>query len=187
MILIGMTGKARSGKDTVGEYLARHYRFQTTAFAKPIKDGCKAMFGLTDEHLYGDLKEIVIPEYGCSPRQIMQRCGTEFGRQMVHPEIWLMQVERQWQAMQANAAETFGSGLVVTDVRFENEAAMIRFLGGVIVHVDRPDVEQIAEHSSEAGVEVSWQDLCVNNNGDLTDLHMCIDTMAQVVLGLAKT
>lgn len=187
MILIGLTGKARSGKDTVADYLAEHYRFKTTAFAKPIKDGCKAMFGLTDEHVYGDLKEVVIPEYGCSPRQMLQWCGTEFGREMVHPDIWLMQVRHQWEAMRETAAETFHSGLVVTDVRFENEAELIRKLGGFVVHVERPDAQTIASHSSESGVRWSSLDGYILNESTLDALYAQVDNMACKYLGLTKT
>ena len=187
MILIGLTGKARSGKDTVADYLKKHYRFQTTAFAAPLKAGCKAMFGLSDAQVHGDLKEVVIPAYGCSPRQLMQWAGTEFGRNIVHPRIWLMQVENTWHSMLDAAHETLHSGLVVTDARFENETDMIRENGGVVIHVTRPGVTQVAAHSSESGVKVGPDDIVITNDGSLGMLYAQIDDVLASKLNLLKT
>jgi hypothetical protein len=177
MRLIGLAGRAGSGKDTAGEYLAKNYMMEHTFFAKPIKEGCRVMFGLTDEQLYGSQKETVIPEYGCSPRQIMQWAGTEFGRNLVHPDIWLMRVRHVWDAIQATADETFHGGLVVTDVRFENEAALIRELGGTVVHVVRDRTPDVADHSSEAGIEFKLGDIRCDNTGTKHELYAALDTI----------
>jgi len=190
MILIGLTGKARSGKDTVGAWLKKHCRMHTTYFAEPIKEGCRAMFGLTDAQLFGDQKETVIEKYGCSPRQLMQWAGTEFGRQMVHPDVWLMQTEDKWRALQGAGSCIHGTlcgGLAVTDVRFENEAAMIRRLGGVVIHVDRPDVQQVAGHVSERGIEFVEGDRLIVNDGTLAELYDQVDELSRDGLGLAVT
>ena len=181
MRLVGIAGRAGSGKDTVADMMVADKGFQKTAFAKPIKDGCKAMFGLSDEQLYGELKETVIPEYGCTPREILQWAGTEFGRNMVHQNIWLMQVERQWRDLQAlNSEDHYCPGLVVADVRFENEAAMIRRLGGLVVHVQRPDgtiasQKGYADHSSEQSLPVAPIDTVIDNSGSILQLRFNVN------------
>ena len=167
-VLIGLAGKARSGKDTAARFIMEHCSlFEQAAFAGPIKEGCRAMFGLNDAHLYGDLKETVIEQYGCSPRQIMQWCGTEFGRSLVHPEIWVMQVRNEWEA-----CRILGTNLVVTDVRFDNEAMAIREMGGVVVHVTRPShTSGVTEHASEQGVTVLPEDEAIVNDCSLHHLR----------------
>ena len=82
-MIIGLTGFKGCGKSTVAEIMRENYGYSRHSFAQPIKDMLEAM-GLTKEELYNPkLKEIVIPEFGKSPREIMQLLGTEFGRSMI--------------------------------------------------------------------------------------------------------
>jgi hypothetical protein len=60
----------------------------------------------------GDLKEAVHPELGVSPRHLMVTLGTEWGRDAVHPDLWV----RIWAASLPEAAH-----VVAEDVRFPNE------------------------------------------------------------------
>ena len=70
-MIIGLTGKARSGKDTVAAHLQEAYKSHHYWFSKPMKDACRSMFGWGDEHLYGELKEEVDQRYGI--RSTMQK------------------------------------------------------------------------------------------------------------------
>jgi hypothetical protein len=88
-MLIGLTGKARSGKDTVAGYLNNKHMFSHYWFSKPMKDACRTIFGWDDRHLYGDLKEVVDPVYGISPRVALQTLGTERGRNCINQDLWL--------------------------------------------------------------------------------------------------
>src|SRR4051812_49215672 len=124
--LIGLTGKARSGKDTVASFLIEQFAVRTLAFARPLKEGLKTMFHLTEEHVNGSLKETVIPEFGKSPRQMLQTLGTDWGRSLVADDIWLIVAKRnieQWLHEHDDVA--------ITDVRFDNEANMVRDMGGI--------------------------------------------------------
>lgn len=98
-----------------------------------------------------------------TPRQFLQRLGTEWGRQRISTELW---VEAWRCALGESAAEHFGDILAVADdVRFENEAAAIRAEGGIIVRVERAGAGSAtgAAHSSEAGVAA---DIALTNDGD---------------------
>src|SRR5579863_3132559 len=53
-VIIGITGRKRSGKDTVGNYLVEHYGFVKVSFADTLKEACKIIFGFSDEQVYGD-------------------------------------------------------------------------------------------------------------------------------------
>lgn len=58
--IVGIAGKARSGKDTVAKYLIEEYGFKSISFATALKEGLgRRVFGLTDDQLYGDKKEVV--------------------------------------------------------------------------------------------------------------------------------
>jgi hypothetical protein len=118
MHLIGITGKARAGKDTVAKYLVRNYGFVSSSFALPLKRAAKEMFGLSDDEAFGDeLKEVPIPFWwGLSPRAMFQKLGTEGGRILFGDDIWLKRWERFYLQYRDSAH------VVVSDVRFDNEA-----------------------------------------------------------------
>lgn len=168
-VLIGMAGKAGSGKDTAANFLKEHYPFRSVAFADPIRAGMTAMLGLEAKHFAHPFKEEVIPEIGKSPRQMMQALGTEWARECVNVDLWLILAKKKVDEYHAD-----GYDVVITDVRFENEAAMIRNAGGTIVHIVRGNGTAVA-HASEAGVKVHENDYYINNNGTLEDLYSLMD------------
>jgi len=164
--LIGLAGKARSGKDTVGEYLRDEYDYTLYAFADPIKQAASKMFGIPLKDFYEGDREKVIPFWGFSPREILQKLGTEAGRDVFRKDIWLLRGMQEWD----NFSD--GVGLIITDVRFENEATMIREKGGQVVHIIRDDATQVSEHVSESGVAIEENDIVIYNNDSLNDLYI---------------
>lgn len=163
--LVGLTGRKGSGKDTVGALLRRVYGFRTLAFADPLKAAAREWYGLTREQTDGplNLKEATDPRWGLSPREILQRLGTEVGRS-IHPETWtryaLRRIDGDPRARWA-----------VTDVRFPNEADAIRLHGGFLIRIDRPGFAtgRHEEHASERVDEVLVDHVLVND-GTLDDL-----------------
>jgi hypothetical protein len=75
--LIGLVAPKQSGKDTIGDYLCGKYSFKKYNFADPLKEGVRKIFGFTEEQLYGNEKEIIDPFWGVSPREVLQKMGTE--------------------------------------------------------------------------------------------------------------
>lgn len=156
--IIGISGKARVGKDTFAAVVVEAIQGYRYGFADPIK----RMTDVLVPRGTDDQKELVIPEFGKSRRQLWQTLGTEWGRQMIHPDIWL--TVAGWEL------ERNGPGMVISDVRFENEATWIRRRGGVIVHISRPNRELVhgsQTHKSEAGIESRYGDYKIFNDGDL--------------------
>ena len=160
--LIGISGKAGVGKDTLGKYLCDRYRCLHYYFAKPLKEGAKVMFALTDEQIAN--KEKVIEPWGISPRKIYQLLGTEVGRG-IDVDIWVKNAEM---FVKKNAGWT----VVVTDVRFDNEALWIHDRGGVVINIVR-DKDDIVEnkHSSEGGLKPENIDFTVYNNGTKEEMY----------------
>lgn len=170
-MLIGLTGRAGAGKGSVaGVLVARHY-FTEMAFADPLYRMVSVLTGLTVDQLHDRaIKERVIPWIGKSPRQLLQSLGTEWGRQLVADDIWI--------TVTLGAAEHMRRA-VVTDVRFDNEAAAIRDAGGVVWRVVREGhsclVAETARHASEAGVDESLVDDEIANDGTFDDLAESVD------------
>ena len=167
--LIGITGKARAGKDTVASMILDMYPSEGYSFALPLKMGLQAMLGLTWAHTDGELKECELEWLGKSPRQLMQTLGTEWGRVCVDENIWLTLAQRRY-AMN----HSLGRTLVISDVRFQNEADWIRE-NGKLIHVYRDGLKSVAAHSSEGGIAYdNDRDLMICNNGSIEELRATV-------------
>ena len=162
-MVIGFAGKARSGKDTAAKYICDTFNCLHYSFAKPIKESIKIMFQLTDEQERN--KEVAIEPWGISPRIMYQRIGTEVGRSL-DPNIWVKNAE-------LFTKKHPGRTVVISDVRFSNEALWIRNKGGVVIHISRDKALRIHEHNhaSEHGMDEKDYDLTIHNNGTLDELH----------------
>jgi hypothetical protein len=143
-MLIGITGFAGAGKSTVAETLCgQAFGFRRLAFAAPLKT-MLASVGFTHEQLYGSEKEVVMPDLGVTPRHAMQTLGTDWGREMISPDIWVTLWTRKARELLADREQ-----IVADDVRFPNEVAAIKALGGQIWRVERPGTAQMS-HASES-------------------------------------
>jgi len=172
MRLIALTGKAGCGKDTVGEILCGlSDDFERIAFADPMKEMLEPLLQLLGEGPWPwehrALKEKPIASIGVSPRRLAQTLGTEWGRGLVHPYLWVKCAGFAAAAIEREGAQ----GLVITDCRFENEAAWVRGRGGEVWHILRPQASAVAAHVSEAGVAVAPGDSIIDNSGTLDELH----------------
>jgi dephospho-CoA kinase len=168
-MIIGITGKMQSGKDTAADYLIsklEHHR--KCSFADPIKQMLTVGLQLTYAQTHGNSKEIVDERYKCTARKMMQTLGTEWGRQMIHKDIWL-----------TIAQNSLDNRRIFADVRFENEAEWFREVG-YLIHIDRPGLPR-SIHESEAGVGYQNQDFLVKNAGSLKDLYYQLDTIIKYI------
>lgn len=165
-MLIGITGLAGSGKSEVFRILEAEFGFTRVKFAGPLKNMLRTMLegaGFCEDDrermIEGDLKEVVIPELGVTPRHLMVTLGTEWGRDLVHPEIWT----RLW-AMEADRHVR----VAADDTRFPNEVDLIRARGGQIWRIERPGLVA-GTHRSETFVPKA--DVTIYNTGSLADLR----------------
>ncbi len=160
--LIGLTGLKQSGKSTTADILVRDGTFARKSFATPIKSMLATMGVLPHEM---DDKEKVIPRFNRSPRQMMQTLGTEWGRKCVDDNHWVNIAKRDAFRTLAN-----GYSVVFDDVRFDNEAQMIRDLGGTVWQIIRTKQQATDPHVSEAGVSFDLIYGTIWNEGDVTQL-----------------
>lgn len=171
--IIGITGPAYGGKDTTADYVARNYpKYEKYSFATPMKEMLREGLGLTEEQLHGTnaQKEVVDPRYSRTSRYIMQTIGTEWGRKLIHPDIWVNALDQR-----------IGAGFaVIADVRFENEAAFVRE-NGFLIHLSGRSA-QVRDHVSEAGVEfdAGANDVRVSNDANLATLYMRVQDVLNI-------
>ena len=158
-MLIGVAGELRSGKDTLADILVQEHGFAKRSLALKIKEMVEVLTGipLVAVEEYG--RDTIIPWLGVSHRYLWQTIGTEWGRNIINKDIWLLCL---------NASK---NNIVIPDIRFTNEADYIRKSGGKLIHVIRPDNEQAEGrgHESENGVSVSERDIVIYNDRTLED------------------
>lgn len=178
-LLIGLSGLARVGKDTAAQHLVNQHGFQSYAFMDPLRDGLMHILNLEPSDFEGEQKEQVLPWLGRSPRYLMQTLGTEWGRDTVHPELWLLLAVQNLDLL-ARTHDT-ARGFVVSDLRFENEAEFIRQRGGVVIHIQRIAAGAVAPHRSEGGIWGAQGDWFLPNDGTIedlqTNLNKIVDTL----------
>lgn len=180
MKLIGIHGKAGSGKDTIGEYLTAHHSFLKFSFAAPLKAMIDTAFGPID---WDDrvTKEQPLPLLGKSPRQLAQTLGTEWGRNCIHPDVWVILAECQVKDIETASwpQDADVQGIVYTDLRFENEATWIRNRGGEVWHLRR-DTAGVIDHPSENGIAFRENDRVILNRGTISELYAAVERLMSV-------
>ncbi len=178
-IVIAVCGARRAGKDTVAKVLEERYAFVNLKFARYLKDMIKSGFGLTDEEVEGDAKDIVHPVYGVTPRAIMQFIGTDvmqYSLQSILPGVgrvfWANRL-----LMDIKQRRESHSRMVISDLRFLHEYEALRrasFEEGyklLIIKVQRhnknnknSDNNQQDMHVSEKEWETIPHDIYMENN-----------------------
>ena len=164
--LIGLYSPAPGcGKTTAANLLVEH---EHAAFATPLREAVSQMLRELDlpgfYYVY-TAKEAIIPELGVSARHMLQTLGTEWGRACIHPDFWVKIARAKAERIMDD-----GGSVVVDDVRFRNEAAMICELGGELWRIERPGVSYDGSHESEGSLESIIPDRVIINDGTIDQL-----------------
>jgi hypothetical protein len=192
MMLIGVHGRARAGKDHAANYLARNMMFYKYAFAEPLKTMLKSVFG---DHFHEGDRSGICPETGKSYREMMQTLGTEWGRNLMHPQMWVNLVDRKYREVAEYCP--MAKGMVLSDVRFDSEAEWIQQNGGVILDIVRPVPRTVKEkikaavglqvgipgHQSEQGISQHYITHTIRNDGTLVDFDIKLMGLVDELLG----
>lgn len=161
-LLVGLTGYAQTGKDTIASVLVNKYGFKRVAFADKLKE-----FTLATDSYIRDLVQM----YGWEDakkdpyvRERLQNVGVA-ARDVFGEDFWIQQ----------SGIGEYGS-FVISDVRFRNESEYVRRRGGIIVRVTRDGVGPVNEHISDQleGVE---HDYIFDNSGSLEDLERNVEQL----------
>lgn len=207
-MLIGLVGPIGSGKGTIADLLVDRHDFVKESYANSVKDACATIFGWNRNMLEGDTpgsrawreqddkwwsEKLGKP---FSPRLALQLMGTEAGRDVFHPDLWVHTVMRRCEQAPWN-------NYVIADVRFPNEIKAIRDSGGKVIRVRRGDDPEwynlarecnLGHHSLDvmrnAYPEVHYSewawigsdyDIVIDNNCSLEELHVRVDKLVDSI------
>lgn len=182
---IGLSGFARSGKDSTADYIEMKYGHVKVSFASPMREalvrldpqirlvdpdsphstGLTSLSDALQVFTWEDLKV-----YSPDIRGYIQRMGTEVGREMFGNDVW---VNRTFDTIIGERRVVFA------DVRFQNEANRIRQFGGQVWRVERDGVYAPNKHKSEFDLEGYRFDRILHNYGTLDDLYDQIDFLME--------
>ncbi|MEO6082812.1 MAG: hypothetical protein ABIQ18_06880 [Umezawaea sp.] len=173
---VGVIGRSQSGKDTVAAYLVRHHGYVRVALADPLRDLALALDPLVADGVrLGDVVASLGWERAKSERpevrRTLQRLGTDVIRRGFGPDVWarkcLAAIERH------NAV---GRPVVVPDVRFPNERALLAELSGAVMwRVVRSTAPAVLAHESEDYADALPVDAELPNERSLADLYSRVE------------
>lgn len=160
--IIAFTGPACAGKDLTAEIMATqmlkrdpNVRIATLSFAAPIKEAVAAILGCSiydfKDRQFKEGSLLESHDLDTSPREMMQKLGDDYARQMIDSAIWLKMANSRYQQFVAKNMDF----LFITDLRYDNEAKWVLENEGSVVYIDRPDVAPVATHVSEKGLSMS--------------------------------
>ena len=205
--LIGISGKIRSGKDLLFDvinYIAtedywtsfEHYMheakpidvvYDNKKFAYPIKWITAVLIGcdirqLEDREFKN--KELGEEWGGLTPRKLLQLLGTEAGRQIIHPNIWVNALFADYKYKvnpsygltpeHPDYLKRYMPNWIITDVRFPNEVEAIKDRGGIVIRINRDNGTRAIDvnpHLSETALDdYDGFDYVIENDGTVQDL-----------------
>ena len=179
-MIIGICGKAGSGKDTIGDYLIDNYEFTKISLADPLKRLVQDVF-VVDDHTMFDRKareEELKLWPGWSVRKLLQYIGTELFRDNIDDSIWVKSLYYRILEEKKNP-ETENRNYVITDIRFPNELQFLseKFQGEFTsIRVVRDGYDGsvgIQGHKSESYTLET--DHVILNNKTIDELHHVVD------------
>ena len=179
--LIGLYSPApQSGKTFMASVLEQS-GYKTMSFAEPIKKMATEFimsFGYPKEQAARFVwasKEETIPAKKTTARHILQTLGTEWGRNCIGSEIWL---DCMMSRVASHLKES-DSKIIIDDVRFQNEAELVKKMGGEMWMIVRPSAQRNTTHESEGALD-KWEsfDRMIINDGTIADFRAKIDKAA---------
>lgn len=168
MIVVGISGKAHSGKDTMTDILIKKYGFIKMAFADHLKELVQEHYGFKKEELWTDYKTEEV-------RRILQGTG-ELIKSLEGDNFWIHEIQKKM--VYGSMIPGWTNRVVISDVRFLNEKHFIEGCSGITIRIDRPDGEEIEfnpDHVSEK--ELQEFNYIVKNDRTIEELRNSIVTI----------
>lgn len=201
-MIIGISGKAGSGKDTVAQII-QFLNFQESfpeihttfvnrplpshklygkkwkirKFAHAVKEVASLLTRIpVSDFEKSEVKAMSLGEHwgNMTVRDILQKIGTDAIRNNVHENAWVNALMSQYHE---------GDNWIITDVRFPNEANAIKERGGVLIRLNRQSNVLInANHSSETALDdYEGFDFCLDNTGTIDDLIESVKDVMKII------
>lgn len=182
-MIIGISGKAGSGKDTIANIINNiNSNAVTICFADSMKNAlydCLCYFGIEGNDFYtneGKNKQIPLLD-NITIRELMQKFGTII-REEIHPDFWVKIFISKIKTLLLHKLT-----VVTPDVRFPNEKKAIEDIGGIVIRVERPSIKTM-DHISETALDNSKFYYTILNDGTLEDLEIKVREFLSTLEGL---
>lgn len=173
---IALTGKLRSGKDTIAEYLVSHYGYTRFAFGDGIRRVTRELY--PEAYVNGE-----------KPRALLQGFG-QMARAF-DENVWVNDCFRMIDEHRLSFSDPANVSVVISDLRQPNELSRCRSEGYVIIRVNAPDTLRLdratasgdsfnAEtltHETEQHVDTFAADYDAHNDGTVDELYAQIDAI----------
>lgn len=198
-VILGLVGRKRVGKDTFAGRLVSEYGFTRLAFADNVRQAALDLDPIVDVVPWRD--EFEPRDFGADVvhlsmlveaegwelakerpevRRVLQRFGTETIRKL-DPDFWVRPVMEQ-----AIRLVKEGRPVVITDVRFLNEAKAVERASGALIRIVRPGLDDRDTHASETELDRRWCDFVLMNDGTLEDWQRTADEIGMEMLEYAR-
>ena len=171
-----------SGKSTVAQIICELTGARILPFAETLKLMLKPLLaaaGYNQRDIYhalytteGKQERLYFIPGMPTTRDLMQTLGTEWGRYRIHSDLWVA----LWSARARHA----GSRIVADDVRFPNEAAAVRSMGGQLWCIKSSRCITSSEHISEGQLGDDPFDVIIQNDGSMADLRAAVAAVLEV-------
>lgn len=203
-MILGISGRSGSGKSTMADYLVKNKGFVSISLSDPLKRFCQEVYGFSEAQLWGRSENRSCPDKRyqrkdgtfLSAREALQRLGTEWGRtcyENTWVDLCISSAQRVLQGDHYDPVRGFNhtlwesifkekvKGVVIPDIRYDNEADRIKDSGGVIVRLSAQWSSAIADgvegHDSENGINSGLVDHVLEVPKGLQNFYREIDSL----------
>jgi dephospho-CoA kinase len=191
--IIALSGRSRSGKTTIANYLKQYYNAQEYQIAHGLKQIISAVTGVNssqvdgrDEHYDRELARVDLN--GRSMRQVLQATGTFF-RELLGDQIFVKDVLAKIELNRA-ASVRYGIIQVVSDARYAEEQLALIAAGAVIIIIERPTLDADDTHHSETSYRqlamyepdlINNKIFFIENDAGLPELYEAVDKLMRTI------
>lgn len=173
MILLALTGLQAAGRGIVASRLVSHHGFIVHRFETPIRRMLSVGLGIDDATLDARDKSVPLDGYGgVTLRQMKRTLGQEWGRRMIHSDVWVT----AWARSMPDAPR-----VVADDLGFFNEAHAVHNMGGEVWRIDRPSLT-ITDHPAHQVMRELPTDITVQNLTTISALVSAVDEAAEAMI-----
>jgi len=177
-LIVAVSGKRGAGKSALARVLIEDYGFVLGSFAKPLKERAKLDFCLSAAQVYGDQKEVVDPRYGMTSRDILIKIGQAY--RSIDNDFWVNELRK--------SLETEIRPVVIDDMRFVNEANMLKGMGAMLVRLERlPEdniykgiIDDLSETQLDLYDGFDFR-FCGMDNRTMSDLRVIAERITNVI------
>lgn len=186
--IIALSGKKGCGKSIASEHINKIYNCHKLSFATPLKNAISEIFDFRNNECSDvNKKEVIDYRWGISPRELMQKIGTEVFRDkikeilpnlnMPYNNIWISNMYFRIKEIEEIHKYSIykHNTYIIDDCRFEDEYNFIKNLGGYVIRINRKEVySKLDTHESEKGCSFDFE---VDNNTSIEDFKIRLDNL----------